>query len=122
MLVEGFYPRIHDRRIPASEWLADYFRAYVERDVREVMQISDARTFERFVRLAAVHTATELNLASLASDVGITQQTARRWLTALEIDIWPRAPAHHATTASACQRRGFHFLDTGLICLSARHP
>ncbi|MDE0213341.1 MAG: DUF4143 domain-containing protein [Deltaproteobacteria bacterium] len=48
-----FYPRIHDRGIPASEWLADYFHAYVERDVREVIQISDARSFERFVRLAA---------------------------------------------------------------------
>ncbi len=117
-LVEGFYPRIHDRGIPAGEWLADYFRAYVERDVREVMQISDARGFERFVRLAAAHTATELNLASLAGDVGITQQTARRWLTALEIGyLATTLPPHHATYRKRLRRRPrLHFLDTGLIC------
>ena len=117
-LVEGFYPRIHDRRIPASEWLADYFRAYVERDVREVMQISDARSFERFVRLAAAHTATELNLSSLASDVGVTQQTAKRWLTALEIGyLAVTLPPHHANYRKRLRKRPrFHFLDTGLVC------
>ena len=117
-LVEGFYPRIHDRGIPAGEWLADYFRAYVERDVREVMQISDARSFERFVRLAAAHTATELNLASLASDVGVTQQTARRWLTALEIGyVATTLPPHHANYRKRLRRRPrLHFLDTGLVC------
>ena len=117
-LVDGFYPRTHDRGIPASEWLADYFRAYVERDVREVMQISDARAFERFVRLAAARTATELNLASLTSDVGITQQTARRWLTALEIVFLATTlPSHHANYRKRLRRRPrLHFLDTGLIC------
>ncbi len=117
-LVESFYPRIHDRGIPASEWLADYFRAYVERDVREVMQISDARSFERFVRLAAAHTATELNLASLAGDVGVTQQTARRWLTALEIGyLATTLPPHHANYRKRLRRRPrLHFLDTGLVC------
>lgn len=117
-LVEGFYPRIHDRGIPASEWLADYFRAYVERDVREVMQISDARSFERFVRLAAAHTAQELNLVSLAGDVGITQQTARRWLTALEIGyLATTLPPHHANYSKRLRKRPrLHFLDTGLVC------
>ncbi len=117
-LVEGFYPRIHDRGIPASEWLADYFRTYVERDVREVMQISDARSFERFVRLAAAHTAQELNLVSLAGDVGITQQTARRWLTALEIGyLATTLPPHHANYRKRLRKRPrLHFLDTGLVC------
>ena len=117
-LVQGFYPCIHDRGIPASEWLADYFRAYVERDVREVMQISDARGFERFVRLAAAHTAQELNLVSLAGDVGITQQTARRWLTALEIGyLATTLPPHHANYSKRLRKRPrLHFLDTGLVC------
>ena len=117
-LVEGFYPRIHDRGIPASEWLADYFRAYVERDVREVMQLSDARSFERFVRLAAAHTAREVNLASLASDAGITQQTAKRWLTALEIGyLATTLPSHHANYRKRLRKRPrLHFLDTGLVC------
>lgn len=66
-LLDGFYPRIHDRSIPAGEWLADYVRAYVNRALREVMQTADQRSFERFVRLAAAHTAQELNLSTLAA-------------------------------------------------------
>lgn len=117
-LLDGFYPRIHDRGIPAGEWLADYFRTYVERDLREVMQTSDQRSFERFVRLAAAHTAQELNLTTLASDVGITQQTAKRWLTALEIGFLATTlPPHHANYRKRMRKRPrLHFLDTGLIC------
>lgn len=117
-LLDGFYPRIHDRGIPAGEWLSDYFRTYVERDLREVMQISDQRSFERFVRLAAALTAQELNLTTLASDVGITQQTAKRWLTALEIGFLATTlPPHHANYRKRMRKRPrLHFLDTGLIC------
>lgn len=117
-LLDGFYPRIHDRGIPAGEWLSDYFRTYVERDLREVMQISDQRSFERFVRLAVAHTAQELNLTMLASDVGITQQTAKRWLTALEIGFLATTlPPHHANYRKRMRKRPrLHFLDTGLIC------
>ena len=95
-LVDGFYPRIHDRGLPAGPWLADYVRTYIERDLREVMQVSDLRSFERFMRLAASHTAQELNLTALASDAGVTRQTAGRWLAALEIGFL----ATNAPTAS----------------------
>lgn len=117
-LLEGFYPRIHDRGLPAGEWLGDYLRAYVERDLREVMQISDLRSFERFVRLAAAHTARELNLTALAADVGITQQTAKRWLAALEIGFLATTlPPHHANYRKRLRKRPrLHFLDTGLVC------
>ena len=84
-LVTGFYPYIHDRQVDAGDWLADYFRTYVERDLREVERVSDLPTFENFVRLAAARTGQELNLSALADDVGVTQQTIRRWLNALEV-------------------------------------
>lgn len=117
-LVDGFYPRIHDRGVPAGEWLADYLRTYIERDLREVMQVSDLRSFERFMRLAAAHTGQELNLTGLASDVGITQQTAKRWLAALEIGyLATTLPPHHASYRKRLRKRPrLHFLDTGLVC------
>ena len=104
--------------MPAGDWLADYVRTYVERELREVMGVSDSRTFERFARLAAAHTAQELNLTSLASDVGITQQTARRWLAALEIGFLATTlPPHHVNYRKRLRGRPrLHFLDTGLIC------
>lgn len=132
-LFAGFYPRIHDRGLPPREWLGDYFRTYVERDLREVMQVSDLRVFEDFVRLAAASTARELNLSRLASDVGVGQQTARRWLNALEIGFLAvTLPPHFANFRKRLRKRPrLHFLDTGLICYLldipdaetlARHP
>ena len=120
-LVEGFYPRIHDRGIPASPppsgWRTISAPTWNAMSAR-LCRSADARGFERFVRLAAAHTATELNLASLASDVGITQQTARRWLTALEIGyLATTLPPHHANYRKRLRRRPrLHFLDTGLVC------
>lgn len=132
-LVTGFYPRIHDKGIPAREWLADYFRTYVERDLQEVMRVSNTRSFENFVRLAAARTAQELNLAALAEDVGISQQTAKRWLSALELGfLVTTLPPHHANYRKRLRKRPrLHFLDTGLLCylldiqdaeMLARHP
>ena len=117
-LADGFYPRIHDRGLPAASWLADYVRTYIERDLREVQQVSDVRSFERFMRLAAAHTAQELNLTALASDVGITQQTAKRWLAALEIGFLATTlPPHHVSYRKRLRRRPrLHFLDSGLVC------
>jgi len=117
-LLSGFYPRIHDRGLPPEAWLADYISAYVERDLREVMAISDPRSFERFVRLAAAHTAREVNLSTLAGDVGISQQTAKRWLAALEIGyLAVMLPPHHANYRKRLRRRPrLHFLDSGLVC------
>ena len=117
-LVTGFYPPIHDRGLTAGEWMGDYFRTYVERDLREVTQVLDLRAFETFVRLAAARTATELNLSGLASDAGITRQTARRWLTALEIGyVATTLPSHHANYRKRLRKRPrLHFLDSGMVC------
>jgi len=132
-LFAGFYPRIHDRGLSPREWLSDYFRTYVERDLREVMRVADLRAFEDFARLAAASTAQELNLSRLASDTGVGQQTARRWLNALEIGFLATTlPPHFANFRKRLRKRPrLHFLDTGLICYLldipdaetlARHP
>ncbi len=117
-LVAGFYPPVHDRGIPSGDWFADYFRTYVERDLREVLRVADLRAFETFTRLAAARTASELNLNSLAGDAGVTQTTARRWLTALETGyLATTLPPHHSNYRKRLRKRPrLHFLDTGLIC------
>lgn len=114
----GFYPAVHDRSLPAREWLGDYLRTYVEHDLRQVTRVLDLGAFENFVRLAAAGTATELNLSGLASDAGITHQTARRWLTALEIGyVATTLPSHHANYRKRLRKRPrLHFLDSGLVC------
>jgi uncharacterized protein len=122
----GFYPRIHDQGLEAGEWLADYRRTYVERDVRDVLRIMDLDAFDRFLCLAAARTGQELNLSELAADVGISQPTAKQWLTALRIGfLLTLLPPHHVTYRKRLRKRPkLHFLDTGLAChlLGIRDP
>ena len=90
------------------------------------LRVMDLDAFDRFLRLAAGRTGCELSLNSLAADAGITQPTARSWLTALKVgSIVMTLPAHHANYRKRLRRRPkLHFLDTGLVCylLGIRNP
>ena len=114
----GFYPRIHDRGIPPEVWLPDYVQTYVERDVRSLVNIGDLTTFEQFLRLCAGRVGQLLNYSSLASDSGISVDTARRWLSVLETSfILFRLPPHHRNFSKRLVKSPkVYFHDTGLAC------
>ncbi len=118
LLVTGAYPRIYDRELPAASWLLDYTTTYIQRDVRQLLNIGNLRTFTTFMRLVAGRTATELNLNSLASDAGITQPTAKAWLSVLETSyLCTVVPAWHRNVRKRLVKRPkLHMLDTGLTC------
>lgn len=114
----GAYPRIHDQGIPADVWLRDYFSTYIQRDVRQVLQVADLEAFATFVRLAAGRTGTEINLSGLGADAGIRHNTARSWLSVLETSfLITRIPAWHRNfRKQQIKAPKLHFLDSGLVC------
>ena len=122
----GGYPRILDQRLQPSEWLASYVQTYVERDVRLISNIGDFATFQRFVQLCASRTAQLLNLSSLALDAGISQPTAKAWLSILETTfIAVRFPPYFANIGKRLVKTPkLHFYDVGLVCwlLGIRDP
>jgi len=126
LLWQGAYPRIYDRNIPAHQWLADYATTYLQRDVRQVMNIGDLLAFSQFLKLCAGRTAQEINLSKLGSDAGVSHNTARAWLSVLETSyIIHRLPAWHATIRKQVVKAPkMHFFDSGLLCylLGIREP
>lgn len=122
----GAYPRIFDRAIPADQWLADYVATFVQRDVRQLLQVGDLRAFSDFVHLCAGRTAAEVNLSRLGADAGVTHNTAKAWLSVLEASYLVfRLPAWHATVRKqVIKAPKLHFVDTGLAChlLGIREP
>lgn len=117
-LFAGAYPRIHDQGIPPGRWLSDYLATYVQRDVRQVLKVGDLMTFTSFLRLCAGSTALELNLSRLAADAGITQPTAKAWLSVLETSLLGfRLPPWHSNLRKRWVKAPkFHFFDSGLAC------
>jgi len=122
----GGYPRIFDRRLSPSDWLGSYVATYIERDVRTITRVGDLVTFQRFVELCAGRTSQLLNLSALATDAGISQPTAKEWLSVLETSfIAFRLPPLHANIRKRLVKMPkLHFYDTGLVCwlLGIREP
>ena len=83
-MVKGFYPALYDRVLEPHEWLQAYLVTYAERDARGLAAIQDLGAFQRFLRLTAARTGQLLNMQSLASDAGVSDKTARHWLSILE--------------------------------------
>jgi hypothetical protein len=84
MMLTGGYPPIYDRKLEPANWYSAYVTAYVERDVRQMLKIHELETFQRFVKLCAGRTGQLLNLSSLATECGITHNTAKAWISVLE--------------------------------------
>jgi len=114
----GFYPAIHDRRIPPREWLEPYIQTYLERDVRDLLNVGNLETFGRFLRLCAGRSGQLLNLNGLASDCGISQPTARQWLSVLTTSfiVTLVEPYHRNFNKRIIKTPKLYFLDTGLLC------
>ena len=83
-MIKGFYPALYDRALEPHEWLQAYLITYAERDARGLAAIQDLGAFQRFLRLTAARTGQLLNMQSLASDAGVSDKTARHWLSILE--------------------------------------
>jgi predicted AAA+ superfamily ATPase len=117
-LLTGFYPRIHDRQIPPEVWLPDYIQTYIERDVRSLSNIGDLVSFERFLALCAGRAAQLLSYSGLASDCGISVDTARRWISVLKISfiLFLLPPHHRNFNKRVVKSPKLYFYDTGLLC------
>jgi predicted AAA+ superfamily ATPase len=115
---KGGYPPLYDRAVEPGRWLADYVATYVERDVRTIAGIRDLTRFAAFLRLCAARTGQILNLASLASELGIDAKTARGWLSVLVAGyVVHLLPAHHANLGKRITRHPkLYLLDSGLAC------
>ncbi len=117
LLYSGCYPPIHDRDVPPRAWLTAYVTAYIERDVRQITQVQDLETFQRFVRLCAGRTGQLLNLSSMATECGITHNTAKAWISVLEASylVFLLRPHHANFNKRLVKTPKLYFYDVGLV-------
>ncbi len=121
-LFYGSYPRIYDEQLNPTEWLGDYFQTYVERDIRDTINIVNIRSFNGFMRLLAGRVGQVMSFNSLGGDAGITQPTVKSWVAALETTFicFTLAPHFKNFNKRIIKSPKVYFYDTGLLCYLLR--
>lgn len=118
VLYKGGYPALYDRPVAPRHWFPAYVTAYVERDVRQLLEVKNLDAFQRFVRLCAGRSGQLLNLSSLATDCGITHNTAKAWISVMEASylLFLLRPHHASFSKRLIKSPKLYFHDTGLLC------
>jgi predicted AAA+ superfamily ATPase len=117
-LYTGCYPSLYAKTIPPHLWYPGYIQTYLERDVRQITNVSDLMLFKRFVELCAGRMGQIVNFTSLANDCGISDVTAQRWLNLLEASyiVFLLRPHHENLGKRVVKSAKIYFYDTGLAC------
>jgi predicted AAA+ superfamily ATPase len=118
VMVNGFYPPIYDQRISSLDWVPNYIKTYIERDVRQIKNVSDLLIFEKFMSVLSGRTSQELNLTSISNEVGVDLKTVQSWIGILESSfiIYLLKPHFQNYNKTIVKRPKVYFYDTGLVC------
>ena len=118
LLFKGCLPRIHDDALEPATAYANYFRTYVERDVRQLMELRNQQVFETFLRLLAGRVGQPLNLSALAGDVGVSGTTLKQWLSILEASfvVFRLPPYYRNFGKRLVKSPKIYFTEPGLAC------
>ena len=116
LLWRGLYPPIHDRSLAPEQWFANYLMTYVERDVRQLIEVQNLSLFQRFLKLCAARCGQLLNMTSLGNDCGVSHKTVAAWLSVLEAGyvVFLLQPHHQNFGKRLVKTPKLYFHDTGL--------
>ncbi len=116
LIYKGFYPRIYDQNLDPTQALADYFETYVERDLRQLIQVKNLSLFQKFVKMCAGRVGQLLNLNNLSNDLGISHTTVREWMSILEASyiVFLLQPFYANIKKRLIKSPKLYFYDVGL--------
>ena len=117
-LFTGGYPSLFDRNFTPSQYFPSYVETYLERDVRTLTNVQDLGLFRKFIRLCAGRVGQTMNFVALANDCGISQITAKNWLSILEASyiLFQLPPYFENFNKRLTKSSKLYFYDTGLLC------
>jgi uncharacterized protein len=115
-LLRGFYPRIWDKKQDAYNAYMDYFESYIQRDLRNLINIKDLSLFRKFVRLCAGRVGQVFNASSFANDIGVSVHTINSWVSILETSfiIFLLPPYYENIGKRLIKSPKLYFYDVGL--------
>jgi predicted AAA+ superfamily ATPase len=118
MLYQGCYPATYAKNVTPKNLYRNYLTTYIERDVHQLTHVGDLTTFQTFITLCAARVGQLLNITSLGNECGISDNTAKRWLSILEASyiIFLLRPYHANFGKRLVKTPKLYFYDAGLAC------
>ena len=118
LMLQGFYPAIHAGDNIARLFYPAYLHTYLERDVRQLLQVRDLYQFQTFLRLCAGRIGSLFNASELSNELGVSVNTVRAWLSILQASyvVFMMQPYFENTRKRLTKTPKLYFYDTGLAC------
>jgi predicted AAA+ superfamily ATPase len=115
-LFQGMYPRLYQNNIPPDKFYRDYMLTYLERDVRQMIQVKDLSLFQQFLHLCAGYIGQLLNHDAISNALGISATTVKSWLSILEASfiIFRLQPYYENFGKRIIKSPKLYFYDVGL--------
>lgn len=117
-IFKGGYPRLIQKEISPDDFFPTYIQTYIERDVRQLIQVQNLSLFQNFLYLMAGRAGQVFNASSIANDLGVNSQTVEAWTSVLEASyILFRLPPYYKNFNKRITKAPkVYFYDTGLLC------
>ena len=118
LILNGGYPAVWGKGVPVQDVSRNYYNTYIERDVRQLLNVKDIIRFQTFIKLCAGRVATEMNASSLSNEVGVSVNTIQEWLSVLEASyiLFRLPPFFRNIGKRLVKSPKLYFYDTGLAC------
>jgi len=116
-ILKGGYPSIYTRDVSSKTYFKQYIATYTERDIRQIRNVSELSQFQKFMILLAGRVGQLLNVSSLATDAGISPNTAEDWISILETSyaVYRLQPYFKNVGKRLIKSPKLYFYDTGLL-------
>ncbi|MBT4195883.1 MAG: ATP-binding protein [Gammaproteobacteria bacterium] len=117
-MIKGGYPEIYEHNLEHTHYYGDYIATYIERDVRQLLNIRHIREFDQFMRLLAIRSGQIFSMSRIATEVGVSTHTIKSWISVLETSniIYLLKPYYQNYGKRIIKSPKLYFLDTGLLC------
>ncbi len=118
IMLNGFYPAVWAQNIPPQDFYRQYFSTYLQRDVRQVMNIRHLSEFRRFIVICASRIGSEFNAQGISNELGVSIPTIQEWMNVLETSyVAFRLPPFFRNIGKRLVKTPkIYFYDVGLVC------
>lgn len=117
LLWKGGFPEIWAENLDATDFFEDYIQTYLERDLKEVLNVSNLRDFRRFLTILAIRVGQLINYTEISKDLGVSNNTIKAWVNALEVSglIILLPPYYNNLGKRLIKTPKLYFCDNGLV-------